>query len=220
MGKRGGNGVDTSREILLERVNQATGGYPFLEWNARNLSYIPHLHEEMEVIYAAQGPVTVTAGLCTQQLEEGELYVFMPFEIHDVATQPGSVAYILKLPPHRELPEVDFAAVRLGQSRFSPGDPQYGPLKEQVLSIRREDLEREEGYALAVLRYAAGLELILLPGTVPTAGFPSPSRTAKPRMWNFCSGWSGWQRAATGSVTLWTRPPGPVACPATTLPTP
>ena len=57
---------------------------------------------------------------------------------------------------------MDFASLRLEKSRFSPGDPLYRPLKEQLLSIRQEDLERREGYALAVLRHAADLELLLL----------------------------------------------------------
>lgn len=60
--------MEPTGEILLERVNRATAGYPFLEWNARNLSYIPHLHEEIEIVYAAQGrrrcsrPLQPTAG--------------------------------------------------------------------------------------------------------------------------------------------------------------
>ena len=49
-------------EVLLEQVNQATAGYPFLEWNARNLNYFPHFHEEIEVVYAARGTATVVGG--------------------------------------------------------------------------------------------------------------------------------------------------------------
>lgn len=149
-------------EVLLEQVNQATAGYPFLEWNARNLSYFPHFHEEIEVVYAARGTATVVGGSGAQRLEEGEMYLLMPFEIHGVSSPPGSVTYILKLLPHRELPGVDFSSLRLEKSCFSPKDPLYQLLRSQLLSIRQEDLERREGYALAVLCHAAQLELLVL----------------------------------------------------------
>ena len=38
-------------KFVYEKIHKATGGEPYVDLKVYNLSYMPHFHEEVELIY-------------------------------------------------------------------------------------------------------------------------------------------------------------------------
>ena len=86
----------------FEKKNTATKDKPFVSLGAKILRDYPHFHEEIEFVKCEKGAIQITTCDVSFCLSEGEICFFMPYEIHNVITQPGSFGTVIKMIPVAE----------------------------------------------------------------------------------------------------------------------
>ena len=142
--------------MYKELINSATSSYPFLIEH-KNVRYIPHFHEETEIVYVLGGEVELTFGKSRKIAKEGDICVIPTGQIHNLYTYKDSRTYVIKL-----YPVADLSGISLRSEIISEGDELYPALKRCVLGIMQEEREQRTGYKLAVNLYAGEISLLLL----------------------------------------------------------
>lgn len=139
-----------------ERINCATAEYPFLIKHT-NVKYIPHFHEEPEVVYVIAGELTFTLGLSSYRIAEGDICIIPSKFIHNLYTDNYSETFVMKL-----YPSADLSNVYLEHHIVKKGDSSYDALLKYVSNIIREDQEKKDHYKLAVNINADNILLYIL----------------------------------------------------------
>ena len=150
---------------------RVTDDAPYAVFHRQDVDYVAHIHEEIEVGYVVSG--SVRAGNETGEilLNAGELFVFMPDEIHTLSTVTPNVVEILRILP-KQNDRVDFSDLRLRSNRVSPSDHAYQPLLAPVLEMINEFDGAREGrdMALRKCRYEIFLTILRLMEHSPVHG--------------------------------------------------
>lgn len=139
-----------------ERINNATKEYPFLIKHI-NVKYIPHFHEETEIVYVLEGELLFTLGMKSYTIKKGDICIIPPQLIHNLYTEIYSETYVIKL-----FPIVDLTNLRLEKHILTKNDAGYEKLNQYIHSIKRENEEREEYYKLAVNMLSENIFLFIL----------------------------------------------------------
>ena len=136
-----------------ELVNYATPKYPFLTEHL-NVRYIPHFHEETELVYMIDGELELSLSIHKFTLHAADICIIPQGLVHNLYTHTYSKCLVIKL-----YPLVDLSNIYLTQYVLSKGSKGYDRLMENMNNIIREDQRKEPGYELAVNICA---EIILL----------------------------------------------------------
>lgn len=139
-----------------ELVNYATPQYPFLTEHL-NVRYIPHFHEETELVYGIDGELEVTLGTQTFTLNPDEICIIPQGLVHNLYTHSYSKCFVLKL-----YPLIDFSNIYLVNHVVSPGAKGYNLLLTHINTIIYENQQKASGYALAVNICAESILLTIL----------------------------------------------------------
>lgn len=142
--------------MYRELINNATEHYPFITEHV-NVRYIPHFHDETEVIYVTEGELTVTLADGVFALRKGEICIITPGIIHNLYTSDTSKSIVLKLYSSTEA-----SSVRLENAIFAEGSPFYDELRFHVEAIMRENDAKEECYRLAVNLHSGAIMLLIM----------------------------------------------------------
>ena len=136
-----------------EIINNATKQYPFLIEHI-NVKYIPHFHEETELVSVLEGMLGVTIGDKSFILNQGEICIITPDLIHNLYSYEYNKTFVMKL-----FPIVDLSSIHLRNNVITPSDENYILLKQYINEMMLENEKRDIGYELSV---NIGAEKILL----------------------------------------------------------
>lgn len=139
-----------------ETINSATNRYPFLIEH-QNVKYIPHFHEETELLMVLEGRLYVTVEDRSYTLSQGEIGVIASGLIHNLYSLEPNRTFVMKLFPVEEL-----RGIRLHREILTSSDAAYARIREAVDVIRRENEQRQIGYEMAVNCQVDGIGLWLL----------------------------------------------------------
>jgi len=142
--------------MYRELINCATPSYPFLKKH-KNVKYVPHFHEETEVVYVIKGELELTLGNSRHIVKTGDICIIPSDVIHNLYTYTISETYVIKL-----YPIVDLSNIRLQSNVITSNDRCYGVLKEYIDNIMREEDARKDAYELAVNVNAELISIFLL----------------------------------------------------------
>ena len=82
----------------------------------RNLTYFPHWHSDIEVMFVTSGCIRTTCNMEAAELSAGDLAVFMPNDVHSFESPGISHAIVFRIRPDLLDPELQKS---LASTRFS-----------------------------------------------------------------------------------------------------
>ena len=138
------------KSVYFEEIHRAGPQYPYLDFDMRNIEYIAHFHEEVEVIYLREGEVSITADSKVFSVKKDEICIFLPGEIHSFQSGGENWMYIFKILPAARMGTPDFSQMRLESQVLRPGQSGYREIRRAVERIERESREKKPGYEYAV----------------------------------------------------------------------
>ncbi len=139
-----------------ELINHATRQYPFFIKHT-DVKYIPHFHEETELVFVLEGALDVTLENNTFVLNEGEICIITPDLIHNLYSREPNITFVIKL-----FPVIDLGNIVLTTPVVSPGSANYEFLRQHIYDIIEEDEKRLAGYELSVNINAEKILLMIL----------------------------------------------------------
>lgn len=139
-----------------ELINNATKEYPFLIKHL-NVKYIPHFHQETELVLVTEGELLFTLGMSAYTIKKGDICIIPPHLIHNLYTESYSETYVMKL-----YPIVDLSSIRLEKHILTEKDLGYDRLRNYILGIFQENEKQEAQHQLAVNIYAESIFLFIL----------------------------------------------------------
>lgn len=150
-----------SKIYFEEFRRRVTDDAPYAVFHRTDVNYVAHIHEEIEVGYVVSG--SVRAGNETGEflVQAGDLFVFMPDEIHSLSTVDPNVVQVLRILP-KQNDRVDFSTLRLHSNLVRPEDPAYASLVAPVLQMVREYDGNAEGKEMALRKCRYEIFLAIL----------------------------------------------------------
>ena len=142
--------------MFYEHVNSASADYPFLVRH-NNIKYIPHLHNETELVLVESGELELTLDHNVSTLTKGEIAIIPCKVIHNLYTKKQSKTFVMKL-----FPIVDLEEIQLKNYILSEKDEHYPEIFRLIQSIINEDKNKDSEYTLAVNIYAQQIFLFIL----------------------------------------------------------
>lgn len=139
-----------------ETINFATKDYPFLVEHT-DVKYIPHFHNEPEIVYVIEGKVNVTIENNTHTITEGDICIFTPCLIHNLYSYESSKTFVMKLFPSPYL-----GNIQLYNNIIHPCDEVYDKLLETIKCIMTENKAKNTGYELCVNICAEKIFLLII----------------------------------------------------------
>lgn len=153
--------------IFYEGTNRAQYDAPYVDTGLTNIQYGAHFHEKIEIIFMLEGTVHLTVEGKCMVLQQGELALVRPFQIHSLSTPTQSRMYLFKILS----PFFDFSAVERADAMLTPGEPEYASIYESVqMLIREHALPEDAPLKRLALRSATDqllVRLARLPGVYP-----------------------------------------------------
>lgn len=139
-----------------ELINFATEKYPFITEHL-NVRYIPHFHEEAELVYVIEGELEISFSARSIIAKTGDVCIIPQGQIHNLYTHTHSKTFVIKLYPSAVLDNI-----RPKDYIISKSDNGYNSLLRHITDIIRENEEMSAGYELAVNIGAQGIILTIL----------------------------------------------------------
>ena len=139
-----------------EQINNATKDYPFLIKHI-NVRYIPHFHEEAELVYVLEGELLFSLGMESYQIKKGDICIIPPHIIHNLYTENYSETFVMKL-----FPILDLSHICLDNHILKKNDTGYEKLCRYIKNIKDENEKRAAYYKLAVNTNAQHIFLFIL----------------------------------------------------------
>ena len=109
------------------------------------MKYIPHFHEEPEVVYVMDGSISITIENNSFTLNEGDICIFTPELIHNLYSYKPNKTFVMKL-----FPAVDLKNIQLHNNVVRRGDKAYDEILENIKQIMKENEEKATDYELSV----------------------------------------------------------------------
>lgn len=156
------------RVYFEEFCRRVTEDAPYAVFHRENVNYVAHIHEEIEVGFVVSGSVRASGESCDYLLNEGDIYVFLPDEIHALTSESPNLLYILRLLP-KQSDRVDFSSFRPSSNCVRAGDAAHEPLRRAVLEMVDEHDRAREGrdMVLRKCRYEIFLAIYRLMERIP-----------------------------------------------------
>ena len=139
-----------------EVINHATRQYPFLIEHI-DVKYIPHFHEEIEIVYVIDGNLHVSIENNSFILKKGEICVITPGLIHNLYSYNSNKIFVMKL-----FNIIDLSNIQLINNVVSPRSKNYELLKKHISNIILENKSKTKGYELAVNINAEQIFLLII----------------------------------------------------------
>ena len=86
------------RNTYRELRNTASERSPFVIEHT-DVRYIPHFHDEAEIVYVLDGELEITVGTESRTVGRGGIAVIMPELIHNLYTHKKSYTLVIKFHP-------------------------------------------------------------------------------------------------------------------------
>lgn len=113
-----------------------------------NINYISHFHDEIELIYVADGSVSVTTTEKLFVAQNDEICIFMPGEIHSFATDLSNHLYVIKINCENSRYTFPFSEYRCN-NLIKASDATHHKLKSCILRLHEEINDKNDWYSYA-----------------------------------------------------------------------
>lgn len=140
---------------------RVTDDAPYAVFHRNDINYVAHIHEEVEVAFVCSGVIRAVGETKESELSAGDMYVFMPDEIHALSTVAPNQVYILRILP-KQNDRINFSLLRLSDNVLRPGDAGYDALRRSVLQMVQEDESHPEGWEMAMRKCRYEIFLTIL----------------------------------------------------------
>ncbi len=111
------------------------------------LTSLPHLHNEIELVYVAKGSTVAYADRNVCEIGEGELYISFPNQIHYYASAPDSLFYVLIVTPNLFYGKKELLASNLPLYNSLKRDDKITEYVNTLVSLSEEsDISEYAGY--------------------------------------------------------------------------
>lgn len=148
--------TEVVKPVYHELINYATKNYPFIIEHT-DVKYIPHFHDETEIVMVMDGDLGVTLENKSFTLKKGEICIITPKMIHNLCSHISNTISVMKL-----YSVADLSNIRLDNPVVSPGSENYEQLRKYICDIMLENKNRTIGYELAVNILAEKIFLTVL----------------------------------------------------------
>ena len=118
--------------MYRELINNASRSHPFLIEHT-DIRYIPHFHQEPEIVYVLSGEMTCTLGTDNYVMQAGDICVVPPNTVHNLYTETASKTFVIKAYPIPGLTNI-FLRVPI----ITAANPHHARLRQFLLEIIRE----------------------------------------------------------------------------------
>lgn len=132
---------------FYENINRATLDLPHMEFEKYNLTYLSHFHKEIEIAYLLEGRSSVFCDNKRIEAEKGDMFIFMPGQIHSFLSTEPNQYYIFKLRCENEADGTNFSTLRTADMPIDPKGVLYSKLLENITACRTEYEKADVGYA-------------------------------------------------------------------------
>lgn len=136
--------------IMYETENRSVGGFPSVNLDSKNLTFVLHYHEELEIICVRKGTISAYFGSREIKLNKDDICIFMPGEVHGFQSVSDNSIDIIKINPNPFAEIIEFDKMSLEQNTISPDDCNYNFLICDFDEICTEYEKKEAGYEFAV----------------------------------------------------------------------
>ncbi len=150
-----------SRMYFEEWKRRVTDNEPYELYHRRNVVYVPHIHEELEVGYVVSGSLRYGNEREETVLNAGDMFLSMPDEIHYLVSDSFCAVDIFRILP-KQNDRVDFSGIRLRQNCIRPHSASYGALSAAFLQMVKEFDGNKEGRDMALQKCRYEIFLIIL----------------------------------------------------------
>lgn len=137
-------------DFLFEKEHKPQGSFPYIEFSNKNLTYISHYHEEIEIAYVEHGRISAYAASSEIPLSEGDICIFMPGEIHNFISSEENNIYIFKIRTRTYTEKINFEKIRLSSNKITPHDNCYNDISSIINKIHYEYTTKEKGYEFSI----------------------------------------------------------------------
>lgn len=138
----------------FEHINKGRPYNPYIGMYDKNLRFPAHYHEEVEILYLHRGRMTVNINGVGVILEEGEIFVISPGDIHSMTAQPDSVTSVFKFYTPKPIYEYDITG-KVGRDGVC-----YDSFKDALNEIIGEYAKKAPGFEIAVSALADKILLL------------------------------------------------------------
>lgn len=148
--------------VVYETENRSIGGFPSVNLDSKNLTFVSHYHEELEIICVRSGTTSAYSGLREIALKKGDICIFMPGEVHSFKSIADNSLDIIKINPQTYVESIDFGKIRLSYNRIDCNDCYYNMLLCDIDNICDEYSKKATGYEFAVRSHINNIIKIII----------------------------------------------------------
>lgn len=130
--------------MYRELINNASQLHPFLIEHT-DIRYIPHFHQEPEIVYVLSGELTCTLGMDNCVMQAGDICVIPPNTVHNLYTPQASKTFVIKVYPIPGLTNIF-----LHTPMITAENSHHPRLQQFLLEIIREHKSKPIAYETAV----------------------------------------------------------------------
>ncbi len=139
--------------VYFEDVHRAEKGYPYIEPDTVNLSYVVHFHDEVEVGCVREGETVVVCESGSFEAKQGDICLFMPGELHGFVSHGENNIFVMKTAVTEAEGQdsfLDLSKIRLLKNIITKQDAVYQKLLSYIHQIQQEHTEKKPGFEYAV----------------------------------------------------------------------
>lgn len=135
------------QNLFFETFHKASSDYPYLDCEMKNINYLPHFHEELELAVVRSGEVCVASESGRLEAKKDDICIFMPGEIHSYISSGDNSLYIMKLNCKNSQEKIDFSLLRILPNVIQPHVPLNSLLRKELEAAAKEINAKKTGYA-------------------------------------------------------------------------
>ncbi len=136
--------------VFFEDFHKASKDFPYFDPCMKNINYLPHFHDEIEVISVRSGEVEIIGESGTFLAKAGDIAIFMPCEIHSFLSKNENHIYVMKIYTKNSIEKTDFSTFRILQNLAPFGNSLNSALLPLIDKIAEEISSKSFGYAYTV----------------------------------------------------------------------
>ena len=124
--------------------------FPMIDYEAENLNFLAHFHEEIEIVVVTDGAIDINCdGSCFTATKDG-ICIFMPAQIHSYSSSQPNKLHLFKFYCKHSLKENDFSSMRIENNLLKGNLPVNQELRKLTDEIVEEAKTKGVGYEYMV----------------------------------------------------------------------
>ncbi len=136
--------------VFFEDIHRATKDFPYFDMHMQNINYLPHFHNEIEIISVRHGEVDITSENENFTAVQGDISIFMPREIHSFSSKNENHVYVMKIYCKNSVEKTDFSNFRMVHKLAPHGSVLNNVINGLLDRIAIETEKKTVGYTFAV----------------------------------------------------------------------